>query len=127
MSELRFTTEHEWLRLEADGLVSVGITTYAQDALGDLVFVQLPELQRYAAGEEVAILESVKAASSIDMPISGEIVEVNQALETSPERVNTDPQGAGWFFRLRPEDPAALDALLDQDAYERLLNATANA
>lgn len=127
MNELRFTTEHEWLRLEDDGLVSVGITAYAQDALGDLVFVQLPGLQHYSAGEEVAVLESVKAASSIDMPISGEIVEVNQALESNPEVVNADPLGDGWFFRLRPQDPSTLDALLDQDAYERLLNANANA
>ena len=87
MSELRFTVEHEWLRQEADGLVTVGITAYAQDALGDVVFVQLPELQAYAAGDEVAVLESVKAASNIGMPLDGEVVEVNPELEASPELV----------------------------------------
>ena len=127
MSELRFTVEHEWLRLEADGLVTVGITAYAQDALGDVVFVQLPDLQHYEAGAEAAVLESVKAASNIDMPLAGEVVEVNPALEASPELVNADPLGEGWFFRLRPTDVSALDALLDQDAYDRLLKANADA
>ncbi len=125
MSELRFTAEHEWLRPEADGLVTVGITAYAQDALGDVVFVQLPQLQGYAAGEEVAVLESVKAASNIAMPLQGEVVEVNAALEASPELVNQDPLGQGWFFRFRPADASAVAALLDQAAYERLLNAHA--
>lgn len=127
MSELRFTVEHEWLRQEADGLVTVGITAYAQDALGDVVFVQLPDLQTYAAGEEVAVLESVKAASNIGMPLDGEVIEVNGDLEASPELVNAEPLGQGWFFRFRPTDAAALAGLLDQDAYERLLNAKADA
>ncbi|MBV7564052.1 glycine cleavage system protein GcvH [Pseudomonas sp. sia0905] len=127
MSELRFTVEHEWLRQEADGLVTVGITAYAQDALGDVVFVQLPELQAYAAGDEVAVLESVKAASNIGMPLDGEVVEVNPDLEGSPELVNAEPLDQGWFFRFRPADAGALAGLLDQDAYERLLNAKADA
>lgn len=127
MSELRFTVDHEWLRQDADGLVTVGITAYAQEALGDVVFVQLPEVQAYAVGEEVAVLESVKAASNIAMPLDGEVLEVNAALESSPELVNQDPLGQGWFFRFRPADAGAVAALLDQAAYERLLNANADA
>src|SRR3989338_1371361 len=121
MSELRFTVDHEWLRLESDGLVTVGITAYAQEALGDVVYVQLPELQAYAAGDEVAVLESVKAASNIAMPLDGEVVEVNDALEGSPELVNQDPLGQGWFFRFRPVNAAPVAELLDQDAYDRQL------
>ena len=127
MSELRFTVDHEWLRQDADGLVTVGITAYAQEALGDVVFVQLPEVQAYAVGAEVAVLESVKAASNIAMPLDGEVLEVNAALESSPELVNQDPLGQGWFFRFRPADAGAVAALLDQAAYERLLNANADA
>ncbi|HLD67875.1 MAG TPA: glycine cleavage system protein GcvH, partial [Pseudomonas sp.] len=115
------TVDHEWLRLESDGLVTVGITAYAQEALGDVVYVQLPELQAYAAGDEVAVLESVKAASNIAMPLDGEVVEVNDALEGSPELVNQDPLGQGWFFRFRPVNAAAVAELLDQDAYDRQL------
>ncbi|MEB0229019.1 glycine cleavage system protein GcvH [Pseudomonas sp. 10S4] len=120
MSELRFTVDHEWLRLEADGLITVGITAYAQQALGDVVFVQVPELRAFGAGDEVAVLESVKAASSVYMPLDGEVVEVNSTLESSPELINEDALGEGWFFRMRPSDASAMDALLDQAAYERL-------
>ncbi|KPH02311.1 glycine cleavage system protein H [Pseudomonas sp. RIT-PI-q] len=120
MSELRFTVDHEWLRLESDGLITVGITAYAQQALGDVVFVQVPELRTFDAGDEVAVLESVKAASSVYMPLDGEVVEVNSALESSPELINQDALGEGWFFRMRPNDVTALDSLLDQAAYERL-------
>lgn len=120
---MRFTEEHEWLHLEADGTVTVGITDYAQDALGDLVFVQLPELRTYAKGEEVAVLESVKAASNIAMPIDGEILEINEALGDAPEKVNQDPLDAGWFFRMRPADPEALGALLTEDGYAQLIKA----
>ena len=127
MSELRFTVEHEWLRQDADGLVTVGITAYAQEALGDVVFVQLPEMQAYTVGAEVAVLESVKAASTIAMPLDGEVLEVNSALEASPELVNQDPLGEGWFFRFRPVNASAVADLLDQAAYERLLNANADA
>jgi glycine cleavage system H protein len=123
MSDLRFTADHEWLRLEADGSVTVGITEYAQDALGDVVFVQLPELQTYAQGEEVAVLESVKAASNIVMPLDGEVIEVNQALADSPELVNEEPLGKGWFFRMQLADASVLDGLLDQAGYENLLKA----
>jgi glycine cleavage system H protein len=125
MSELRFTVDHEWLRAEADGSVTVGITPYAQDSLGDVVFVQLPELQVYTQHAEASVVESVKAASSINMPLKGEVVEVNAALEATPELVNEDALGAGWFFRFIPEDASALETLLDQDAYDRLINADA--
>lgn len=120
MSELRFTVDHEWLRLENDGLITVGITSFAQQALGDVVFVQVPELRAFTAGDEVAVLESVKAASGVYMPLDGEVVEANAALENSPELINEDPHGAGWFFRMRPSDANAIDHLLDQAAYEQL-------
>lgn len=127
MSELRFTADHEWLRLDNDGLVTVGITHYAQDALGDVVYVQLPEVKAYAQGEEVAVLESVKAASNIVMPLDGEIVEVNGDLEGSPELVNESPLDKAWFFRMRLADNAVLADLLDKAGYDRLLNANADA
>ena len=127
MSELRFTVDHEWLRAEADGSVTVGITPYAQESLGDVVYVQLPELQAYTQHAEVSVVESVKAASSINMPLNGEVVEVNTVLDATPELVNQDASGAGWFFRFVPEDADALNALLDQDAYDRLIKANADA
>ncbi|MDH1440994.1 glycine cleavage system protein GcvH [Pseudomonas sp. GD03721] len=127
MSELRFTADHEWLRLDNDGLVTVGITHYAQDALGDVVYVQLPEVKAYAQGEEVAVLESVKAASNIVMPLDGEIIEVNADLEGSPELVNESPLDKAWFFRMRLTDNAVLADLLDKAGYDRLLNANADA
>ncbi|MCK8687660.1 glycine cleavage system protein GcvH [Pseudomonas umsongensis] len=121
MSELRFTVEHEWLRTEADGTVTVGITAFAQQALGDVVFVQVPELGSFDAGAEVSVVESVKAASSISMPLDGEVLHVNSELDSNPELVNEDPLGEGWFFRFQPADAAALDQLLDQAAYDRLI------
>ncbi|WP_241235213.1 glycine cleavage system protein GcvH [Pseudomonas aeruginosa] len=108
-------------------LLTVGITAYAQDALGDVVFVQLPELGEHAAGSEVAVLESVKAASNILMPLDGEVVAINDALPDAPELVNQDPLGEAWFFRFRPADAGAWEKLLDQAAYDRLLNANADA
>ena len=127
MSELRFTVEHEWLRTEADGSFTVGITAFAQQALGDVVFVQVPELGSFDTGAEVSVVESVKAASSISMPLDGEVLEVNPALDSSPELVNEDPLGQGWFFRFKPTDAAAVGQLLDQDAYDRLIKAQAEA
>ena len=127
MSELRFTVDHEWLRAEDDGSVTVGITPYAQESLGDVVFVQLPELQAYTQHAEVSVVESVKAASSINMPLDGEVVEVNSALDATPELVNEDALGAGWFFRFIPQDANAIHGLLDQDAYDRLIKAQAEA
>lgn len=122
MSNLRFTVEHEWLRPEADGSVTVGITAFAQNALGDVVFVQLPELARYSQHAEVSVVESVKAASSINMPLDGEVVAVNEALDDTPERVNEAPLGEGWFFRFIPADASQLDSLLDQLAYDNLIS-----
>ena len=127
MSELRFAEDHEWLRTEADGSVTVGITAFAQNALGDVVFVQLPELQAYDKGAEAATVESVKAASGVYMPLDGEVLATNPALEDSPELVNEDPLGEGWFFRFQPADASAVAKLLDQDAYDRLIKANAQA
>ena len=127
MSELRFTEDHEWLRSEADGSVTVGITAFAQNALGDVVYVQLPELQHYEQGAEASTVESVKAASGVYMPLTGEVLEVNQQLADNPELVNEDPLGAGWFFRFQPADADAVAKLLDQDAYDRLIKANAEA
>ena len=118
MSTLRFTPEHEWLRLEASGHLTVGITDFAQQALGDVVFVQVPELGAFEAGHEVAVLESVKAASTITMPLTGEVVAVNQALADDPALVNASPMGEGWFFRICIEDMSAFNDLLDQQAYD---------
>ncbi|EKT4524768.1 glycine cleavage system protein GcvH [Pseudomonas putida] len=125
MSELRFTEDHEWLRVEADGSVTVGITAYAQNALGDVVYVQLPELQQYEKGAEASTVESVKAASGVYMPLTGEVVAVNENLNDSPELVNEDPLGEGWFFRFVPADASAVGELLDQAAYDRLINENA--
>ncbi|MDH0649699.1 glycine cleavage system protein GcvH [Pseudomonas sp. GD03858] len=127
MSELRFTEDHEWLRVETDGSVTVGITAYAQNALGDVVYVQLPELQQYDKGAEASTVESVKAASGVYMPLTGEVVAVNEGLNDSPELVNEDPLGEGWFFRFIPADMSEVAALLDQDAYDRLLKANDDA
>ena len=125
MSELRFTVEHEWLRVEDDGSVTVGITAFAQNALGDVVFVQLPDLGRYSKDAEVSVVESVKAASSINMPLDGEVVEVNSALDDTPELVNEDPLGSGWFLRFIPDDASQIAGLLDQQAYDDLISAQA--
>jgi glycine cleavage system H protein len=117
-TELRYAASHEWARLEEDGSVVVGITDHAQDALGDVVFVELPEVgASVAMGSECSVVESVKAASDIYAPISGEILEVNEALEDAPETINTDPYGDGWMFRLRPDNEEQLNDLLDADGY----------
>ena len=118
---LRFTTDHEWLRLEESGELTVGITSFAQEALGDVVFVQLPDLTSFEAGAEVVVLESVKAASNITMPLSGEVVTVNGAVADEPELVNASPMDAGWFFRIRVADPDAFNNLLDEAGYEQYL------
>jgi len=117
MAGMRFTRDHEWVRVEGDDLV-VGITDYAQDSLGDIVFVDLPAVgRRAAAGEAVAEVESTKTVASVLAPVAGEVVAVNAALGDRPETVNTDPYGAGWFFRLRAEDPGAAATLMDEAAY----------
>ncbi|MDH4871293.1 glycine cleavage system protein GcvH [Pseudomonas sp. BN515] len=121
MTTLRFTPEHEWLRVEPNGDVTVGITSFAQEALGDVVFVQLPDNGVYEQGAEVAVLESVKAASNITMPLDGEVIEVNQALADNPELVNEAPMDDGWFFRIRPNSPEAVASLMDQAGYDAFL------
>ncbi len=116
--ELRYAQSHEWARLDDDGLIVIGITDHAQDALGDIVYVELPELEtEVQAGQEAGVVESVKAASDIYAPISGTVVEVNANLEDAPETVNADPYGDGWFFKVDPADPSDLDELLDADGY----------
>ncbi|GAC1031578.1 glycine cleavage system protein GcvH [Pseudomonas sp. No.21] len=117
-ADLRYAPSHEWARLEADGSVTVGISDHAQEALGDVVFVELPEVGKtLAAGQEAGVVESVKAASDIYAPVSGEVIAVNQLLTESPEEVNSNPYGA-WFFKLKPANTAELDKLLDAAAYK---------
>lgn len=117
-TELRYAASHEWARLEDDGSVVVGITDHAQEALGDVVFVELPEVgATVEMGAECAVVESVKAASDIYAPISGEIVEVNEALEDAPETINNDAYGDGWMFRIQPDNEDQLNDLLDAEGY----------
>ena len=117
--DLKYTESHEWARLEADGSVSVGITDHAQEALGDIVFVEAPEPGRkVAAGEACGVVESVKAASDIYAPVSGTVTARNHELGDAPEKVNADAYGA-WMYRLKPDNPAALASLLDAAAYEK--------
>ena len=124
-SDLRYASSHEWARLEADGSISVGISDHAQEALGDVVFVELPEVGRtLSAGQEAGVVESVKAASDIYAPVSGEVIAVNEQLTDSPEQVNSDPYGS-WFFRLQPSDKAELDKLLDAAGYQAACDADA--
>jgi glycine cleavage system H protein len=124
-ADLRYAASHEWARLEADGSVTVGISDHAQEALGDVVYVELPEVgSRLNAGQEAGVVESVKAASDIYAPISGEVIAVNQVLTVSPEQVNSDPY-ASWFFKLQPSNAAELDKLLDAPAYSAASNTEA--
>jgi glycine cleavage system H protein len=118
--DLKYAKTHEWARLEGDGTVTVGISDHAQELLGDLVFVELPETgTSVTAGKECAVVESVKAASDVYAPVSGEIVDTNAELADSPEIVNSDPYGKGWLFRVKPTGTGELDALLDAKAYEQ--------
>jgi glycine cleavage system H protein len=122
MSKLKFTSEHEWLRLEANNIITVGITDYAQSQLGDVVFTQLPDVDvTYKAGEEVAVIESVKTAGGIAMPFEGKVVEVNSALNDEPGKVNEDPMGAGWFFKMTTADTSQFDQLMDEAAYKEFV------
>ncbi len=117
---LKYTAEHEWVAAD-QAVATVGITHHAQDALGDVVFVELPEVGKtFAQGDVTGVVESVKAAADVYMPVSGEIVEVNEALRDEPALANTDPMGAGWFFKVRLSDPGQLDALMDEAAYQAL-------
>ncbi len=117
-SELKYATSHEWVRNEGNGIVTVGITEHAQDLLGDMVFVELPDVgDNVSTGDDVAVAESVKAASDIYAPVTGEVVEVNEDLEDSPELVNSDAFGDGWLFKLKIEDEGELQSLLDAEGY----------
>jgi glycine cleavage system H protein len=119
VSNIKYTEDHEWLREEADGSVTVGVTNYAQEQLGDLVYIQLPEVGRsYAKGDEAAVIESVKVAGEIKMPAEGSVTEVNQGIADDPALVNQDAEGAAWFFKFKPAAGGALDGLLDKAGYD---------
>lgn len=118
---MRFTKEHEWIRLDGD-VATIGITAYAADQLGDVVFVEVPDVGKtVAAGDGLAVVESVKAASDVYAPVSGQVVDSNAQLSDTPETVNQDPEGAGWFAKLKLSDAAQVDALMDRAAYETYL------
>lgn len=119
---IKYTPDHEWITTADADAATVGITQHAQDALGDVVFVELPALGKtFRKGEVAGVVESVKAAADLYMPVSGEIVEINEALQGDPSLANTDPMGRGWFFKIKVADAAELDALMDEPAYQALL------
>ena len=119
-SDLSYTQDHEWLKTDADGNAVVGITDYAQNSLGDITYVELPEVgQTFSAGETFGVVESVKAASDLFMPVDGEILAVNEGLNDAPEQVNQSPYEDGWIIRINPADPDQLKALLSSEAYEK--------
>ena len=121
MAEIRYSDQHEWVRVDGD-IATIGITNYAQEQLGDVVYVELPEIgKKVAKGDEAAVIESVKAASEVYAPISGEVVEVNQDLEGAPVRVNEDAMGEGWFIKIRVANTAELGKLMDEAAYKSFL------
>lgn len=121
-ADLKYVASHEWLKLEDDGIITVGITDHAQDLLGDVVFVELPEVGReVSADEEIAVVESVKAASDVYAPIAGEIFEINDELVDSPELANEDPYGKAWFFKIKPANVADYDDLLSAEEYQSAL------
>ena len=116
--ELRYASTHEWVRAEGNGVFTIGITEHAQDLLGDMVFLDLPDVgDAVTTGDDCAVAESVKAASDVYAPITGEVLEVNEELEDSPELVNSDPFGDGWLFKIKAEDPEEVEGLLDAEAY----------
>ncbi len=119
MPETRYTKEHEWIRIDG-GLATVGISSYAQEQLGDVVYVELPEVGRkVGTGDDMAVVESVKAASEVYAPVDGEVAEINEALSAKPETINEDAEGAGWFVRLKGVDAGALGELMDEGAYRK--------
>ena len=123
-NELKYLPSHEWARVEEDGTVTVGISDHAQDSLGDVVYVETPEVgSNVAAGEEAGVVESVKAASDIYSPVTGEVIAVNEALEDAPEQVNESPYDDGWFFKVKPSDLSELDDALDADGYQNAIEA----
>jgi glycine cleavage system H protein len=121
---VRYTKEHEWIKVEGD-TATVGITNYAQEQLGDVVFVELPAIgKKLTKGGDAAVVESVKAASEVYAPVSGEVIEVNQALEAEPAKVNQDPEGSAWFMKIRLADKAELDGLMDAGQYKAFISST---
>lgn len=121
-NELKYTKSHEWVRLESDGSITVGITDHAQELLGDMVFIELPEVEaNYTTGDEIAVVESVKAASDVYCPITGEITAINEALADAPEIINQDAFNGGWMFKLKPEDDGEVEELMDAEAYLELI------
>ena len=121
MSDLKFSKDHEWLRVAGD-TATIGISDYAQEQLGDVVYVELPEIgQKFSAGAQAAVVESVKAASEIYAPASGEVIEVNNALDDNPALVNSDSTGQGWFIKLKLDNPAELEALMDDNSYQEFI------
>jgi glycine cleavage system H protein len=121
-NELKYLPSHEWARVEEDGTVTVGISDHAQSALGDVVFVEMPDAGSHVTmGEEAGVVESVKAASDIYSPVSGEVIEINTSLEDAPETVNDSPYDDGWFFRVRPDDLSELDNALNADGYQNAI------
>ena len=123
MSDIKFTEDHEWIRMEDDEIGVCGISDYAQDQLGELVFIELPETGiEVSQGSEAAVIESVKAAGELKAPVGGTIVEVNETLAEEPELVNNDPQGDGWFMKIKVQDTSELDALMDEDAYQQYVD-----
>lgn len=122
-SELKYLSSHEWARVEEDGTVTIGITDHAQESLGDVVYVETPEVgSTVNVGEEAGVVESVKAASDIFSPLSGEVVAINEALEDAPETVNESPYDEGWFFRVKPSDLSELEDALDADGYKAAIS-----
>ena len=122
-TELKYASSHEWVRLESDGTVVVGITDHAQAALGDIVYIELPEVgATLDAGSEVAVVESVKAASDIYSPLSGEVIEINPALEDEPGTVNLSPYADGWFFRVKPSEASDLNDMMDASDYQEMVD-----
>ena len=122
MNEIKFTQEHEWILIEEKAIGVVGITDYAQQQLGDIVFVELPEVgKEINQGDDVAVIESVKAASELNIPISGEIIEINQVLNDAPETINNDPMGTGWIMKIKIADSSELEGLMDEQAYKNFL------
>jgi glycine cleavage system H protein len=122
-ADLKYVKSHEWVKRLADGTLLIGITDHAQHALGDLVFVEVPKAGRkLAANESCAVVESVKAASDVYAPVAGEVIEGNAALTDAPETLNSDPYGAGWMWKLKPSNPADVDALLDAAGYQKLID-----
>ena len=119
---MKYTEDHEWVRIEADGSGTVGITEYAQEQLGDLVFVELPDLDDITQGDEAAVVESVKAAGEVKSPVSGTITAVNEDLNDEPSKVNAEPMGDGWIFKLKLSDESELDGLMDEDAYQEYVD-----